>query len=171
MQLDAETAKKLDFQIATGCNIHGYWATRRKDVKRIVVSTEDITQAKIILPKSRFWPLELYIQKFGDPKLPANKKRKHKVTTWKGVRGVVAKAALEDQPWDIEHSEIKQVKKNTQHDHDSDGDAPSDTAERVFEDLAQQDEDYFKEAAQGMTLAGLVKLAEHNAGSPGTVSR
>ena len=162
---------KLDFQTATGCSIHGYWSLRKKDVKRVEVSTENITQEKIILPKSQFWPLKLYIQKFGDPKLPANKKRKHKVISWKGVRGVVVKASLEEQPWDIEHSEIKQVKKNTQHYHDSDGDAPSDTAERVFEDLAQQDEDDLKETAQGMTLAGLMKLAEQNGGSPRKASR
>ena len=112
------------------------------------------------MPKSKFWPLKLYKDKSGDPKLPKNRKRNHKVVTWKVIKGVVIRASLEDEVWVIERSDIKQVTKDTWHFNSEQTEAPDDTADKVFDDLAEADEQSFKETATGYLLAQFMKL--HN---------
>jgi len=74
------------------------------------------------------------------------------------VKGVVIRASLEDEVWDIEHSDLKEVVKTTQHFNSAETEAPDDTAERIYDDLAEEDEQSFRESATGYTLAQLMKM-------------
>ena len=74
------------------------------------------------------------------------------------MKGVVIRASLEDEVWDIEHSDLKEVVKTTQHFNSAETEAPDDTAERIYDDLAEEDEQSFREWATGYTLAQLMKM-------------
>ena len=64
--------------------------------------------------------------------------------TWKGGEGVVIRASREDAPWDIEHSDIKDVAKETEQFNSRETEAPSGTVDRIFDELAEEDAEAFK---------------------------
>lgn len=74
------------------------------------------------------------------------------------MKGVVIRASLEDEVWDIEHSDLKEVVNTTQHFNSAETEAPDDTAERIYDDLAEEDEQSFRESATGYTLAQLMNV-------------
>ena len=71
---------------------------------------------------------------------------------------MVIRASLEDEVWDIEHSDLKEVVKTTEHFNSAETEAPDDTAERIYDDLAEEDEQSFRESATGYALAQLVNM-------------
>lgn len=59
------------------------------NIKKVTLHTKKFDETTLLRPDDDFYPLAKYIRLFGDPSLPANRKRKHVVTKVGGVRGAV----------------------------------------------------------------------------------
>ncbi len=58
------------------------------NVKRVSVHSKEFDETTLMKPDDLFYPLAKYTRLFGDPTLPANRKRKHVVSKVSGVRGL-----------------------------------------------------------------------------------
>jgi len=77
--------------------------TATKRHKETTLKSKQARQQRLLPPKSKFWPLKLYENNFGNPKSAKNKKLGHKVTMFGEHRGVLVPEATDfNKPWDVE---------------------------------------------------------------------
>ena len=95
------------------------------------VKSQQYEDTVLIKPKSKFWPLERYIEQFGDPKGARLKKLGHKITRIQGYQGVLVPGDDGTGPWDLETRTGTRLEKDEEESVGSSG-GEQDVAETKF---------------------------------------
>ena len=82
----------------------GKAAKREGGLRKKTLKTRTARQSRLLMPGAKFWPIKLYTDTFGDPKLPQNKARGHRTSKMGKFRGVVVPGEEADftKPLDLE---------------------------------------------------------------------
>ena len=126
-------------------------------VKKSTIKQQLARDVELLPPADQFLPLASYSKKYGNPRSVENKKRKHKVCTINGVRGVAMPGSESDAPWTLQRHIRSSTLQEDEHDVDSD---PELVAQK-FKELFQEEEHVYADNVGGMIFDAL-KTCELN---------
>ncbi len=127
-------------------------------VKETKVSTKEDHEVALLPPADDFYPYDLYLEQFGDPKSKENKKRGHAVSVVNGVRGVLIPSS--HKHWQLQRKIGTTITKEDVHDTglaDEDEVVDPAVAENKFRDLVDEQRVAHKAQCVGMIKAVLEK--------------
>ena len=140
----------------------GEQKTRGSGAKHKISKVTDHT-TRFVKPRQKFWPIDLYKNRFGDPKSKANRKRKHKVISAHGKKGVLVPGD-DNEPWEVETS-FADKRRWEMEVEDAGSDADSEQAEHKFKEMVELAEQEEAELAVGMSWQDM--LGEEHSGGGG----
>ena len=146
------------------------WPRADQGARKVLKKTEG-RETRLIKPKAKFFPIELYRQTFGSPSAPENKRRNHKKVKVCGHKGVAVPPA-DDQPWDLETAFHEGI--NMEVDVDEEREDGSDRDDRYdgqledqYDDMVRVQDEAYDNAVTGQDYKSM--LAELAEGKPAAV--
>lgn len=132
-------------------------SSREYGIKNVKVKSKQRRTISLDAPEDYFWKIEDYVKKFGC--LSEAKKRKHKVTKYHGIRGVLVPGSETGQPFKLRRSIKDEIEKEEEHDIGSDGEFGIEVAEAKFADLNADADEAYENACVGMVADVLAQCA------------
>ena len=170
--------KEMKRKLATDKSFHdaflaarSHFVAQRKDGSKCIragaakqrLEHVQAQEDKLMKPADDFYPLERYLDQFGDPR--KNRKRGHTVTVVQGVKGVLVPGDDGKQPWKLQRSYNSSVVKTDTVDSgesvDSDG-----QVDNKYDDLVKDRDAAHQASSTGMIAALFNQVAEEYSKPP-----
>ena len=140
-------------------------SVRELGIKDVKVKTKQRRTVSLDAPEDDFWKIDDYVKRYGP--LSEAKKRKHTVTKYHGIRGVLVPGSETGRPYKVRRSIKDEIEKEEEHDVGSDGEFGIEAAEAKFADLSAFAEETYENACVGMVADVLAQCAmDHDEDTP-----
>jgi hypothetical protein len=133
---------------------------RASSVQKQALKTHSGPSLRLIAPRDKYFPLDLYTTKFGNPKSKANRAKGHRVVTIAGKTGVAMPSTEDsDVPWDLERVyEQGQGIETTLAEHDGDQSEDFDNELGTMQaDLQAGDDAAYAAVVQGQSFEAMMR--------------